>query len=127
VAAAAVVAVVAFTSAPLTLAVLGVRTGDHTQQLQRVTVTVDNTTGTTTDPRFVVSTGGQHPSGFWSPVGGRPLVLGPHASATVTLVAPHWTWSPQHGGWWLVEAYTSGPDALSTSSLQQWHLGVPQQ
>ncbi len=55
-----------------------------------------------------------------------PLVLGPGASTTVKLRPGIYTWSPIRGGYWLVEAYTSSPNALSTSPLQFWRLGTPQ-
>ena len=37
------------------------------------------------------------------------------------LVAPDRTVAPQPGARWLVEAYTTSPAALSTSSLAVWH------
>ena len=126
-AAAAAAAVVAFTSAPLQLSVDGFRTSHATQRLLAVTVTVHNLTGHAVTPHFMVAIGSDHPYGFWSPSSGNgPMVLGPRAMATVTLHPTTYTWAPSHGGYWLVEAYTSSPNALSTSPLQFWTLGRAQ-
>jgi hypothetical protein len=122
----AVLVVVAFASAPLHLSVRGFRTTDQGLALNRVTVTVHNGSDRPEHPHFLVSISGNHPTGFWTTVDGRPVVLGPGSTDTVVLVAPHYTWSPTFGSYWLVEAYTTGPDALSTSPIQQWKLGTPQ-
>lgn len=123
---AAVVAVsaAAFTSAPLQLTVRSVRTANATQQLTSVTVTVHNGTDHQVTPHFMVVIQSAHPDGYWSPsTPGGHVVLAAGASATVTLRPPSYTWSPDHGAYWLVEAYTASPDALSTSPLQHWTLG----
>jgi uncharacterized membrane protein len=117
---------VAFTSAPLDLAVTGFRTSNATQELDSVTVFVRNSTGHAVTPHFMVSIGASHPNGFWTTGARSPLVLGPGASTTVELRPSIYTWSPVRGGYWLVEAYTSSPNALSTSPLQFWRLGTPQ-
>jgi uncharacterized membrane protein len=124
--AAAVVAVVAFTSAPLSLAVTGFRTSDATQRLDAVTVSVHNGTDRPLTPHFMVAISGAHPTGFWISTTGRPVVVPPGTTDSVTLVPNEYTWSPDRGGYWMVEAYTTGPDALSTSPLQFWRLGKPQ-
>ncbi len=54
---------------------------------------------------------------------GGQLELGAGGTATVTLRPEEFTWSPAHGAHWLVEAYTTSPNALSTSPLQVWSLG----
>lgn len=125
--ASAAVCAVAFTSAPLDLSVVGVSTSQATLRLDSVTVTVRNSTSQRVTPRFMVALDSSHPSGFWTPAHReRPLVLGAGATATVTLVPPEFTWSPVHGAHWLVEAYTTPPDALSTSAPQVWRFGKPQ-
>jgi hypothetical protein len=127
VAAAAAVCAVAFTSAPLDLYVVGVRTSHATLRLDAVTVTVHNTSGQGVTPRFLVVLDSSHPSGFWSPAHRKsPLVVAAGATTTVTLEPPEFTWSPVHGAHWLVEAYTTPPDALSTSAPQTWRFGKPQ-
>jgi uncharacterized membrane protein len=109
----------AFSSAPLELSVRSVTTASAGRLLDTVTVWVGNDTGATVTPHFMVNTG-NNPNGFLTPVGGRSVVLGPHRSATVTLLAPARTVAPQDGARWLVEAYTVRPAALSTSSLVVW-------
>jgi hypothetical protein len=122
-----VVAIVAFTSAPLELSVDSFRTSNATQQLDSVTVTVHNQTDHPVTPHFMVEISASHPAGFWNPTAGAaPMVLDPGASRTVTLVPAGYTWSPILGAYWLVQAYTTTPDALSTSPLQVWRLGRPQ-
>ncbi len=118
-----VVASLAFVSPPLQLAVRGVNTSNQATTLNAVTVTVDNQTSGTVVPHFMVIIGSGHPSGYWYPTGHRPVVLQPHGAATVTLYPPLFTSAPNHGDHWLVAAYTSSPEALSTSPLQFWKLG----
>ena len=122
--ASAAVCALAFTSAPLDLSVVAVRTSQATLRLDAVTVTVHNLTGHRVTPHFLVAIDSTHPSGFWTPVSPQgQLALGAGATATVTLRPNEFTWSPAHGAHWLVEAYTTSPDALSTSALQVWSLG----
>jgi uncharacterized membrane protein len=125
--ASAAVCVLAFTSAPLDVAVVAVRTSQATLRLDAVVVTVHNRTGNRVTPHFMVALDSSHPSGFWTPVTpGGQLALAAGATATVTLRPDEFTWSPDHGTHWLVEAYTTSPTALSTSALQVWTLGQPQ-
>jgi uncharacterized membrane protein len=122
--AAAAVCAVAFTSAPLDVAVDGVRTSQATLRLDSVTVTVHNQSGRRVTPQFMVVLDSGHPSGYWIVADAQgPLVLGAGETATVTLKPAEFTWSPPHGAHWLVEAYTTSPDALSTSTPQTWRLG----
>jgi len=119
---------VAFSSAPLQLSVEGFRTSDFTQRLDAVTVRVHNLSDRRLTPHFMVTIdGGGHPAGFWtSATGGDPVALGPGDSSTVTIRPRAWTWSPTRGRYWLVVAYTTSPDALSTSPPQFWRLGRAQ-
>ena len=95
-AAAVAVAVVAFTSAPLTLEVQGFRTSNQTQSLDAVTVTVRNLTDQTVIPHFMVALDANHPAGFWTTSTGRGQVAtrsrpdpdGDHPAPGVHLV-PH--------------------------------------
>ncbi len=91
--------------------------------LDSVTVDVHNATAQTVVPHFMVTIGSSHPTGFWHTPDRRPVVLGPHASAVVILRPPEFTGAPTHGAYWLVQAYTTSPEALSSSPLQHWHLG----
>ena len=122
-AAAIVVSVLAFTSPPLRLDVATFTSSHAATSLDSVTVDVQNATGGTVVPHFMVTFGNAHPSGFWITADSRPVVLGPHGSAVVTLHPPAYTGAPSHGSYWLVQAYTSSPEALSTSPLQHWRLG----
>jgi uncharacterized membrane protein len=122
--AAAAFCVLAFTSAPLDVSVDAVRTSHATLQLDAVTVTVHNHTGQRLTPHFLVEIDSVHPTGFWNAVTpGGQLALGPGDTATFVLRPNEFTWSPPHGSHWLVEAYTTSPNALSTSPLQVWSLG----
>jgi hypothetical protein len=120
---AVVVSVLAFGSPPLQLDVASFHSSDSALLLDSVTVDVHNTTDSTVVPHFMVTIDSSHPTGFWHTRDGHPVVLGPRATAVVTLRPPTFTGAPSHGSYWLVEAYTSSPDALSTSPLQHWRLG----
>ena len=130
--AAAALLVVAFTSAPLAITVdgvaaKGIATVDGGLTWDHVVVTVHNTSSSPLTPRFMVSSGGGHPDGFWSAravAGADPVA--PGASTRFELRPTSYSPTPPHGQWWIVEAYSSPPDALSTSSLQRWTLGKPQ-
>jgi uncharacterized membrane protein len=122
-AAAVVVSAVAFLSPPLVLAVRSVTTSHASTSLDSVTVAIDNSTGHTVTPHFMVTIGSGHPDGFWFLAHHRQVVLRPHTSVTVTLYPTLFTGAPAHDSYWLVEAYTSSPEGLSTSNLQLWRLG----
>ncbi len=128
--AAAVLVAVAFTSAPLNVTVdrataAGTATVAGGLRYVEVEVTVHNTADRALLPRFMVSSGGGHPNGFWraDAVRGTSPVP-PGATTEFVLRPPRLTWAPSQGARWLVEAYTTSPDALSTSSLQYWSLGI---
>jgi uncharacterized membrane protein len=119
--AAGIAATVAFTSVPLSVAVDSVATLSAHQAIGSITLTVTNTSSERVTPHFMVSFGGGHPSGFWSQSLRRgSLPLAPGHSATITIRPLVWTWAPQYRQNWLVDAYTSSPAALSTSTLQRW-------
>ena len=122
-AAAVVVAVLAFSAPPLQLQVTSFYSTNAATLLDSVTVDVHNTTDRTLEPHFMVSIGSSHPTGFWHARDRRPVVLGPHQSAVVVLRPPVFTGAPSHGSYWMVQAYTSSPAALSNSPLQHWRLG----
>jgi len=122
--------VVAFTTAPVDVSVDGVAVGgvatvDGGQWFRHVDVTVHNTSDRPLDPRFMVSAGGDHPGGFWRSQlvhGSDPVA--PGGVAEFTLRPIEYAPTPSNGQWWLVAVYTTSPDALSTSPLQRWELGV---
>ena len=110
---------------PLDLTVRSVAASDAATSFRAVTLTVTNTTDGTVTPHFIVSVGVGHPDGFWYAADRRPVVLGPHDSTTVTITPTGYSSAPSHGTHWLVEAYTSSPEALSTTPLLFWTLGKP--
>jgi uncharacterized membrane protein len=121
--AAMVVSALAFLSPPLEIGVRSVSTSQAASSLAALTLRVQNHTDETVEPHFMVSTGNANPDGFWYPAHRRPFVLGPHRASTVTVYPSSASGAPHHGSHWLVVAYTSSPDALSTSPLQFWRLG----
>lgn len=123
--AAVLVSALAFTTAPLQLAIRGVVATPNASALESVTVAVHNTTDRVLNPHFMVTIASDHPNGFWLPAGGRQVVLPPESSEVVTLYPSHRIGAPAHRAYWLVSAYTTSPEALSTSSVQQWQLGAP--
>ena len=122
--------VVAFTSVPLDVAVDGVQvsgvaTTDGGQWFRAVEVSVHNTSDRALTPRFMLSSGGGHPGAFWRSRVDRGRDPVPADGVTEFTIRPsRFTSTPPHGQWWLVAVYTTAPDALSTSPLQQWQLGV---
>ncbi len=113
------VGALALSSHTLGIKVDGVKTAKRGSDVAAVTLTVQNLTASTERPHFLVNPGSGE-AGFWKLAGGRDVVLAPRATETFTLYAPISTTSPQHGAKWLVEAYTSSPDTISTSSLETW-------
>ncbi len=104
----------------LTTAPLGIAYRSASIRAQRilrsVTVTVTNRTGGTVVPHFMVDVGTAHPTGFWATADHRPVVIGPYASRTVTLLPTSTTYLPPNSSDYVVQAYTADPDALSTTS-----------
>jgi uncharacterized membrane protein len=115
-----VASLLAFASPPLQLSVKDIYRSEAGGFIGSVVVSVHNRTDATVTPYFLVDTGEDHPSGFWFPANGRPVVLGPYSSATLRLRPPLDIDQPLIGSLWLVEAYTAHPNSLSSSSLQTW-------
>lgn len=125
-AATGIVAALALTNAPLTLAYRSSVIGPSQQHVFSVTVTATNDTNATLTPHFMVDVGAAHPTGFWTAAHGRSVVIGPHQSVTVTLFPPAGTgtYLPPWATDYVVDAYTSSPRALSTTS-DIWHNYIP--
>ncbi|MGA2836008.1 MAG: hypothetical protein ABSF84_05365 [Acidimicrobiales bacterium] len=119
-----VLLVVAFTSAPLAVGVRGFAVAPDAVDgfnFASLEVTVHNGYPAAVTPHFMVSSGGGHPSGFWrATVVHGTLPVAPGATTEFTLRPSNATPAPATGQWWLVDAYTTSPDALSTSPLQHW-------
>lgn len=119
-----VVAILAFGSAPLSVRIDSFTTADSLQRFASITVTVRNHSSRSLSPRFMIALDGGHPTGFWKRSLDRgSLPLAPGATATFTIRPPGWIWAPQRADYWLVDAYTSSPYALSTSTPNRWPLG----
>ena len=122
---------VAFTSAPLGItvdgvSVAGVATDDGGLNFRRVEVTVQNHSDAPLSPHFIITSGGGHLGPFWRATALRATdPVGAGASTVFVLRPTTFLWTPPHGQWWLVAAYTSSPNALSTSAPQYWRLGKP--
>ena len=122
---------VAFTSAPLDVrvggaTVTGVASTDGGLNFRKLIVTVANHSDRALTPHFMVSSGGGHPNAFWRSGllrGTEPVAAG--ATAVFVLRPTSYYAPPPLGQKWLVVAYTSSPNALSTSSLQTSHWGKP--
>ncbi len=114
------------TGAPMTLSFDSAVIGPSEQHMFAVTVTATNNTGATLTPHFMVDVGEPHPTGFWMPAHGRPVVIGAHRSVTVTLFPPVGTatYLPPWASDYVVDAYTSSPRALSTTQ-DIWHNYIP--
>ena len=120
---------VGLTSAPLAVTVgrvaaSGDPTSEYPMRWRQVTVSVTNHAAAALRPRFMVSSGSGHPSGFWEATAVRGAVpVPPGGTTTFLLRPPEPTWTPTHGQAWVVQAYTTSPAALSSSPLQRWRLG----
>jgi hypothetical protein len=121
---AALLVVLAFSSAPLEVAVERFSTSGHSTVLRSVTVKLTNTTGQSLVPEVLVDLRSPHPNGFWLRADGRVAQpLAPGASVTITYIPSALEWAPLHGQFWLVDVYTTSPTALSTSPAMRWKLG----
>lgn len=118
------VAVAAFVGPPLGITYRTSAVGSSQQRLYSLTVTVANRTGAPVTPRFMVDVGAPHPTGFWTAAHHRHVVIGPHRTAIVTLYPPVPTYLPPWASDYVVQAYTTGPDWLSTSK-EIWHNFIP--
>lgn len=114
----------AFGGAPLAIAYRSSAVAPSQQRLYSVTVDVTNQTAAAVTPRFMVDLGAPHPGGFWEAAHRRPVVVGPHRTATVTLYPPAPVYLPPWASDYVVQAYTTGPDWLSTSG-DIWHNYIP--
>ena len=119
-----VLGILAFSNAPLLVKIDSVQTAQNTTTLRSVTVTLKNTTNHLLTPHFMVDLTASHPMGFWIPLNsGKSGDIAAGATKTYTIVPPSFTWSPTFGRYWLVDVYTTAPNALSTSPPVQWIFG----
>jgi uncharacterized membrane protein len=105
-------------TAPLSMRIVGTRSTGQLQTLDEITVQVTNRTGSTLRPHFSVDSS-DHVSSFWYSLGpnGQPesAVIAPHSTSNVVLHVPDLGSMPGVGAPMKVEAYTTGPDTVSSS------------
>ncbi len=121
----AVVAVALTSSSPLTVAITGIRTTGQLATVERIQVRVHNRSNAPVRPTFTVETGGVI-SAFWR-MRNPPPPLRPGANATYTLLSPNEAAQPSVAGGFAVTAFTTGPDAVSTSGVflpSTWHVAL---
>lgn len=112
-------AVLAFTSPPLTIRVDHYGATNHNQFMAPMLLTITNNTSSPIEPHIMVVVGSGHPVGFWT-TPSSPFVVPAHSSLTSTFSAPRFLLAPEHYENWLVEALTSTPEALTTTSAYSW-------
>jgi uncharacterized membrane protein len=118
-------AVAAFLAPVLSITVDTVTTNHNEQRYISMVVTLHNNTDHLVTPSIAVLENDTHPTGFWHLTSGDQLVLAPDQTRTVVLIAPPFTPTSLKGQYWIVEAVTPAPAAVSTSEPMQWHLGHP--
>jgi hypothetical protein len=131
VAAVGVVAVVVSTvvtltaSPPLSVAITRIRTSGQVGTVTRISVRVENHSGSALSPTFSVANGGVL-SAFWSPAG-HPGPIRAHGSAEYTLLSPNFTAQPALGSGFAVTAFTQDPATVSSSAdfiPSPWHVAL---
>ena len=125
---AATIAVVGYAltrGAPLQVAITNIRTTGQLATVERIEVSVRNQGAAAVTPSFTVETGGVI-SAFWH-VAQRTAPLQPGQEAHYTLLSPNQSSQPAVSGGFAVAAFTSGPDAVSTSDVflpSTWHVAI---
>lgn len=110
--------ILAFQSVPLTVRIDSVTASAHQPTFQAITVTVHNDSSHSVTPNFMISIGGSHPTGFWHEIiDSGSLPLRSRTSATITIRPNSWIGLPHWSDYWVVDAYTASPAAISTSPL----------
>lgn len=102
---------------PLSIRVDKVVTNGQQQLITDATVRIHNNTGRVLHPAFSLDDNG-YLTNFWAPVQGPSRVsIAPHADKVVTLQAPDVASMPQAATPFQLFAYTSKPDAVSSSQV----------
>jgi hypothetical protein len=119
----AAVALALGSASPMQVRVIGVHTTGQLATVERITVDVRNTSHHKLRPSFTVETGGVI-TAFWSTYkSGATLRPGQHE--IMTLLSPNFGAQPSIGGGFSVVAFSSNPDAVSTSAVYlptTWHV-----
>lgn len=113
-ASAATVAVALTSSSPLSMSMVSVRSTGQLATVEQVTLAVTNNTGRSLRPAFTIGESTTVTS-FWQRTAG-PAVLGPHASARYTLVAPNYPAMPSIQNGFQILAFTQGPASVSRTA-----------
>ena len=116
-------AIAAFMSPVLTITVDSFTTAHQFRYFTSMTVTLHNNTGAPVKASLATLENDTHPTGFWRLGSKSSVVVGANNSRTVVLHAPPFTTTSIKGQWWVVEAVTPSPAAVSTSSPMKWRLG----
>jgi hypothetical protein len=110
---------------PLSVAITNIRTTGQLATVERIDVTVRNEGATPVTPSFTVESGGVI-SAFWR-VLEREAPLRPGDQARYTLLSPNQAAQPAVSGGFAVAAFTTGPDAVSSSGVflpSTWHVSL---
>jgi hypothetical protein len=125
-AAVVVSAVVTLTApAPLSVQITTIRTTGELGTVTRISIRVENNSGTALEPAFSVADGGVL-SAFWSAAGHRGPIRA-HGSAQFTLLSPNYSAQPLLGSGFAVSAFTERPAAVSSSADFEpplWHVAL---
>jgi hypothetical protein len=125
VAVAVCVAVTLTAPPPLSVQITGLRTSGQVGTVTRISVRVQNNSGTALRPAFTVSSGGVI-SAFWHSTG-HHVGIRAHGSAEYTLLSPNYLAQPALAGGFAVMAFTEQPATVSSSAdfhPTPWHVGL---
>lgn len=119
---AALAALAVFTPPPLSVRIVSTRSTGEQQTIDAMQVVVTNRTGQVQQPRFTINSS-DHVTTFWyafhQTTGSYQVRLAPHARTTIELRAPNTASMPPVDAPMFLEAFTTGPDTLSTSPVYQ--------
>jgi uncharacterized membrane protein len=124
VAATFVAIVLAFSSAPIAIALDHYGSSSRNQYMDDMTITLTNDTGSAITPHVMAVVGDGHPVGFWRPVNpSAATTIAAHQRVTWTLRPPRYMKAPTYGESWLMEVLTTTPAALTTTPVYTWQFG----
>jgi hypothetical protein len=112
-------------SSPLRVSITNVRTTGQLATIERITVAVHNNSNRSLRPAFTIESGGVI-TAFWRVIGANVPIL-PGKSESLTLLSPNFGAQPAISGGFSVAAFTSSPDAVSTSNVflpTTWHVAL---
>ncbi len=115
-------ALAAAARAPLSLRIVGLQTNGQKQLVTAAVLQVHNNSGSSVRPYFTVNSGG-YITNFWTPAGasipGRAVIIPPHATKEVTVIAPDVPSMPGISQPFQVYAYTTAPtESVSASDVE---------